>query len=396
MDISVVAILSGFMVFWVILVFVFAFQQELGVGWPQFSFLNKVPTRLLMGRSPASSSPSRLHFISASPFVQFSPLSTHTPCNPHVSYSSFLPGHVHFRLLRPILLGLYPPQIKMTIFLIIMMVGGVAQSILVKLAHLLYGERAGRQFGHRIMCRTFGFVLPALFGKIEAEGLENLPKDRDDLCIYISNHQSSLDFAFYYALPHSHFQGLCAVAKSSIQFMPGFGAMTVLCGGIMISRKKGSMQQLIEQGTERLHNGINVGLFPQGTRRVPTPTAPPREIKRGFAVLAQKTGRPVVPMTFLYDTDFLSGNRDTSKAGARVIVHKPITVMDAPGDLTKADAHVKAAVQAATEAIVAPILAQMPKGTDKVWAEKRIEETKHREVRAAERDAKKKESKKAK
>ena len=32
MDISVVAILSGFMVFWVILVFVFAFQQELGVG----------------------------------------------------------------------------------------------------------------------------------------------------------------------------------------------------------------------------------------------------------------------------------------------------------------------------------------------------------------------------
>jgi 1-acyl-sn-glycerol-3-phosphate acyltransferase len=319
MDISVVAILSSLMAFWVVLVFVFAFQQELSVGWPKFSFMNKI---------------------------------------------------------------------KMATFLMIMMLGGVVQSILVKLTHLLYGKRVGRQFGHRIMCKTFGFVLPALFGKVEAEGLENLPKNRDDLCIYISNHQSSLDFAFYYALPHSHFQGLCAVAKSSIQFMPGFGAMTVLCGGIMISRKKGSMQQLIEQGTERLDNGINVGLFPQGTRRVPTPTTHPKEIKRGFAVLAQKTGRPVVPMTFLYDTDFLCGNRDTSKAGARVIVHKPITVKDAPDDPARADGLVEAAVRAATDAIVAPILAQMPKGTDKVWAVMRSDEAKEREARAAERDAK--------
>ena len=39
--------------------------------------------------------------------------------------------------------------------------------------------------------------------------------------------------------------GLCAVAKASIMYMPGFGAMTALCGGIMIKRgKKGTMQQV--------------------------------------------------------------------------------------------------------------------------------------------------------
>jgi hypothetical protein len=40
-----------------------------------------------------------------------------------------------------------------------------------------------------------------------------------------------MDFVLYYALPGNLFKGLCAVAKSSIYFMPGFGAMTALCGG---------------------------------------------------------------------------------------------------------------------------------------------------------------------
>ncbi len=274
----------------------------------------------------------------------------------------------------------------MVIFLMIMMVGGMLQSLLTLGVHLLFGQRAGRQFGHRLMCKTFGFVLPALFGKVEAEGLEHLPKTgEDDLCIYISNHQSSLDFAFYYALPHSHFEGLCAVAKSSIQFMPGFGTMTTLCGGIMISRGKGSMTTLLTEGAERFANGINVGLFPQGTRRVPTPTTPPKEIKKGFAVLAAKTGKAVVPMTFLYDDDFMSASRDTSKAGARVIVHPRIYVKD-DEDEAKLEANVQAAVKAATDAIVAPIIKRMPKGTAAVWAKATEKENKEREERAAKRE----------
>ena len=57
----------------------------------------------------------------------------------------------------------------------------------------------------------------------------------------------------------------------------------------MIKRgKKGTMQQCLEQSADRLKRGICVGLFPQGTRAVPSATQPPLEFKKGFVVMAAK------------------------------------------------------------------------------------------------------------
>ena len=73
------------------------------------------------------------------------------------------------------------------------------------------------------------------------------------------------------------------------RWMPGFGAMTALCGGIMIKRgKKGTMQQCLEQSADRLAMGVNVGLFPQGTRKVPSLDKGFLEFKKGFVVMAAK------------------------------------------------------------------------------------------------------------
>jgi len=180
---------------------------------------------------------------------------------------------------------------RMLLFVFMMMWHGTLCQFAVYGYYLLYGEKAGRQFGHRCMCAFYGWFSQLLFGPMGAEGLENLPAE-DENCIYISNHQSSVDFALYYALPHAHFGGLCAVAKESIMFMPGFGAMTALCGGIMIRRgKKGTMQQLVEKGNQRLNNGINVGLFPQGTRGVPSEKKAPLDFKLGFVIMAAKVTR---------------------------------------------------------------------------------------------------------
>jgi hypothetical protein len=108
--------------------------------------------------------------------------------------------------------------------------------------------------------------------------------------------------------------------------MPGFGAMTALCGGIMIKRgKKGTMQQCLEQSADRLGSGICVGLFPQGTRSVPSLGKPALEFKKGFVVMAAKAKTRIVPLTFLYAPDFLSSGRDMSTQGAKVIVHKPVS-----------------------------------------------------------------------
>ena len=92
--------------------------------------------------------------------------------------------------------------------------------------------------------------------------------------------------------PSSNYLILCLKCPVT-RFMPGFGAMTALCGGIMIKRgKKGTMQQCLEQSGDRLNNGICVGLFPQGTRSVPSATQPALEFKKGFAVMAAKVREP--------------------------------------------------------------------------------------------------------
>ena len=52
MDLTVLYILGGFMVFWVAVVGLAAFKQELGVGWSEFSFMNKVCSNPLHFRTP--------------------------------------------------------------------------------------------------------------------------------------------------------------------------------------------------------------------------------------------------------------------------------------------------------------------------------------------------------
>jgi 1-acyl-sn-glycerol-3-phosphate acyltransferase len=68
--------------------------------------------------------------------------------------------------------------------------------------------------------------------------------------------------------------------------------------GVMIERgKQGTLEQVVEQGQLRLDDGLSIVLFPQGTRRIPTPEVPPLDFKRGFAVLAAK-----VILTLIYNS----------------------------------------------------------------------------------------------
>lgn len=64
---------------------------------------------------------------------------------------------------------------------------------------------------------------------------------------------------------------------------------------IAIDRSKGkkAMEQLMEQGAKRLEHGINVAIFPEGTR---IDAGKKGRYKIGGALLAQKTGVPIVPV----------------------------------------------------------------------------------------------------
>ncbi len=124
--------------------------------------------------------------------------------------------------------------------------------------------------------------------KIELRGLEHMSKDP---VIYFIKHQSTLEPVVLQGLlpPFSW------VIKKQILFIPFFGWGMAVLRPIAIDRKAGSsaVNQVMEQGLERLSAGQSVGVFPEGTRKAPD--APPA-YKIGGGVLAAAADVPVIPI----------------------------------------------------------------------------------------------------
>lgn len=124
--------------------------------------------------------------------------------------------------------------------------------------------------------------------RYRVEGLENLP---DSAAIVLSNHQSTWETIAYTFL----FPPQIWVLKKSLLRLPFFGWGIAVLKPIAIDRSAGltAMEQVIEQGRERLDSGFWVVLFPEGTRVAP---GEKRRYKMGGATLAAETGYPVVPV----------------------------------------------------------------------------------------------------
>jgi 1-acyl-sn-glycerol-3-phosphate acyltransferase len=123
----------------------------------------------------------------------------------------------------------------------------------------------------------------------EVEGLENLPTDRP--AIVLSKHQSAWEtVAFRLFLP-TH----TTLLKRSLLWIPIGGWALATLRPIAIDREnqRGALKVLMEQGSKALAEGLWVLVFPEGTR-----TAPGEETKfsAGGAMLAHKTGYPVIPL----------------------------------------------------------------------------------------------------
>jgi 1-acyl-sn-glycerol-3-phosphate acyltransferase len=120
-------------------------------------------------------------------------------------------------------------------------------------------------------------------------GLENL--QQIDNGIIFSKHQSAWETMAFQSI----FPPQVWVLKQSLLWIPIFGWGLALLKPIAIDRGAGrkALQQVIQQGTDRLQSGIWVVIFPEGTR------LPPGEKKKfagGGAVLANKSGYPVIPV----------------------------------------------------------------------------------------------------
>lgn len=124
--------------------------------------------------------------------------------------------------------------------------------------------------------------------KYRVIGRENIPQQPS---VILSKHQSAWETM---ALQHI-FPPLCFVLKKELLRVPFFGWGLAQIPMISIDRSAGknALDQILEQGRQRLAEGFWVVVFPEGTRVAPGTT---RRYKAGGAWLAANTGAPVVPV----------------------------------------------------------------------------------------------------
>jgi 1-acyl-sn-glycerol-3-phosphate acyltransferase len=156
--------------------------------------------------------------------------------------------------------------------------------------------------------------------RLEVLGLENLPPGKS--VILVSNHQSTLDIpALFVALPLD----FRFVSKTSLKYVPVMGWYMVLAKFVFIDRgnRKSAIESLEKAGAQ-VRGGVNVLLFPEGTRSENGAILP---FKKGPFALAVKARVPVVPVTIEGTRHIMPKNSwDVNHAASmvKVMIGKPI------------------------------------------------------------------------
>jgi len=138
--------------------------------------------------------------------------------------------------------------------------------------------------------RWLGWSFATCGIRVEAEGLEHVAATKT--AIYMSNHQSVLDIgAIVLSLPVSW----RFVAKKELTHIPFFGWALALSDQIVIDRsnRRRSVESL-RRAAERVRGGVNVIIFPEGTR---SPDGTLQAFKSGGFHLALDAQMPVIPVT---------------------------------------------------------------------------------------------------
>ncbi len=142
--------------------------------------------------------------------------------------------------------------------------------------------------------RTWARVMPWFLKHIcnihlNIQGLENLPKKNG--YIIASKHQSAFETTVFHALVPNVFY----VLKRELLFIPLAGIYFIKTGCIPIDRKGGAktMRKMLVGVKKHLDEGMNLIIFPEGTRTKPGTKKP---YTPGVAFLYEQCNVPIVPV----------------------------------------------------------------------------------------------------
>lgn len=172
-------------------------------------------------------------------------------------------------------------------------------------------------------------------------GVENIPSGRS--AIFMSNHVSNMDPPVLLpSLP-----GMNSVfLKKSLMRIPLLGTAMRMGKFVPVSRghQREDAIRSVEAAKDALAHGLNIMIFPEGTRSADGTLGP---FKKGAFFLAAETGAPIVPVVLYGTAAMMPKGKLTLKPGTAVVRFLPVVEPTAFASREEMMAAVRAAMQAA-------------------------------------------------
>lgn len=134
-----------------------------------------------------------------------------------------------------------------------------------------------------------GIIVTLMGMHVTVEGLENLDSKKN--YIFVCNHQSLMDIPLMMRFTPRQ---LRIIYKKELHWVPLFGQILVIMRFISIDRKnRDRATKSLKKAAQRIHDGINVVIFADGTRSLDGNLRP---FKKGAFVLAINAQVQIVPV----------------------------------------------------------------------------------------------------
>jgi 1-acyl-sn-glycerol-3-phosphate acyltransferase len=186
---------------------------------------------------------------------------------------------------------------------------------------------------------TIRLGLRAAGVRVRVVGLENVPAGRS--CIFMSNHVSNMDPPVL--LPSV--PGMTSVfLKKQLMSIPLLGTAMRMGKFVPVSRghSREEAERSVRVAAEALRAGLNITIFPEGTR---SPDGKLLPFKKGAFFLAADTGAPIVPVIISGTAGMMPKGSLKVVPGTAVVRFLPVIE---PGDFASRE-ELMAAVRGAME-----------------------------------------------
>ena len=166
------------------------------------------------------------------------------------------------------------------------------------------------------LVRSFFIGLLDIAGtKIEIRGAENIRKiPKNEGILFVGNHRSFFDVIILQTIIG---RPMGFIAKSDFKKIPLFRSWVTDIGSIFMNRKdvRAGLES-INEGTEKVRNGLSLGLYPEGTRNHTNTLLP---FKKGGYRMAKNSESAIILVAATGTDDIFENNKPIALRRKKVI-----------------------------------------------------------------------------